>query len=776
MASKYIPPHKRHNEVSDEKVPDEKVPDNAKKVDETITIRSCIICANDNVEFYAVGRCDHHICSTCSLRLRSKSHDRNCALCKQHLEYVIVYRSTKGIKQFHTFRIDNLDHVQNDPDVQIDHSSLTIYHKCKDHYKDMENMRSIICPIKRCAKTHERFTTEDLLLNHLKTVHQLAICKLCLTHRPLFISEQKLMTESELQKHVKKNDASGHPVCQFCNQNFFDTNQLFAHLRTDHPICHLCPQQYQHRYYRNIEFLWDHLSASHIICEHCNISSNSVVTEDLIVYASFNSHGDYCDHQARSHGISRSSQSTQNLLGFQYDHNNPTQIQQKKDHKGRHINAAPYIDMDISPNLIPANYNRRQNAAPVVRRDTADLFVIPDGMRVAGRITGTGRFRRGEEDELLQQTAEYNAALISASDRRGSSSNWSNIIGSNRMGSRNEDQFPQLAISTENKQSDEGATKEPHPLSVMNSKQQMADALKKAEEKRKLELQKEADERKQLRNSRMAEALGLTESKELVDSENILMSPEMISKYSNELQRPFYPPLLISYALKEKLEIAKLEKHINNMFTQKDTTSMQLKPMPNSTRHIVHCYAKYHFFNSYEYDPEPRRFVSLVKNPTSTLPTPISKLCSLGVFQAPTNLKELNQPVLYFIMKPHPTLFTQTVARELSKDWSILTPSIAMLIGRIQNVLLSFGFGKNTTRIISFKAAGANGVALEFPGLVLFLMFTSNIITILIIITIFLVSMMQPKCFIISLKKKKMVKVLLVFLTCSKLNLPSMKL
>jgi hypothetical protein len=213
----------------------------------------------------------------------------------------------------------------------------------------------------------------------------------------------------------------------------------------------------------------------------------------------------------------------------------------------------------------------------------------------------------------------------------------------------------------------------------------------------------------------MAEALGLSESKELIESENILMSPEMISNYTNELQRPLYPPLLITYALKEKLEIAKLEKHINNMMMQKDINSIQLKPMPSATRYIIHCYAKYHQFNSYEYDPEPRRYVSLVKNLSSTLPTPISKLCNLGVFQIPSNQKELNQPVLYFMIKPHPTLFTQTIARDLSKDWAILTPTIAMLIGRIQNVLLSHGFGKNTTRIVGFKSAGANGVALEFP-------------------------------------------------------------
>ena len=43
------------------------------------------------------------------------------------------------------------------------------------------------------------------------------------------------------------------------------------------------------------------------------------------------------------------------------------------------------------------------------------------------------------------------------------------------------------------------------------------------------------------------------------------------------------------------------------------SSSAQLKPMDASARAYVHCLAKHHGLNSYEYDPEPRRYVSLVK-------------------------------------------------------------------------------------------------------------------------------------------------------------------
>lgn len=50
----------------------------------------CLLCA-DPIRFYAVGECNHHgICSRCSMRMRLIMDDRNCPMCKQPLERVVV--------------------------------------------------------------------------------------------------------------------------------------------------------------------------------------------------------------------------------------------------------------------------------------------------------------------------------------------------------------------------------------------------------------------------------------------------------------------------------------------------------------------------------------------------------------------------------------------------------------------------------------------------------------------------------------------------------------
>ena len=50
----------------------------------------CPICSNAS-EFVAVGICNHSICSICALRMRVKSNEKSCAMCKRRLVAMIVY-------------------------------------------------------------------------------------------------------------------------------------------------------------------------------------------------------------------------------------------------------------------------------------------------------------------------------------------------------------------------------------------------------------------------------------------------------------------------------------------------------------------------------------------------------------------------------------------------------------------------------------------------------------------------------------------------------------
>ena len=52
----------------------------------------CNICMGGNICYIAVGRCNHSICEQCALRIRIQTNNKNCVVCKEHMEYMFVYR------------------------------------------------------------------------------------------------------------------------------------------------------------------------------------------------------------------------------------------------------------------------------------------------------------------------------------------------------------------------------------------------------------------------------------------------------------------------------------------------------------------------------------------------------------------------------------------------------------------------------------------------------------------------------------------------------------
>jgi hypothetical protein len=209
----------------------------------------CVICASDICSFAANGQCDHPICSLCSMRIRVKNKDKNCALCKQTMEIVIV-TSTASQKEisFASHGIFSLDSAHG---LDIDHRAGMVYVNCHDHFMEMDKIRSIMCPLRKC---NLRFPTEDALLKHLDAIHPgQKFCTLCLKNRPLFTSEQNLMSVKELKQHLSNINipVAGadirHPICLFCEENFFDSHQLYIHMKQEHQTCHLCEARYQHR-------------------------------------------------------------------------------------------------------------------------------------------------------------------------------------------------------------------------------------------------------------------------------------------------------------------------------------------------------------------------------------------------------------------------------------------------------------------------------------------------------------------------------------------------
>jgi len=53
----------------------------------------CLICADDSTHF-AVGKCNHPVCGTCSLKMRQLYGDTRCPICKTDLQRVAIVGST----------------------------------------------------------------------------------------------------------------------------------------------------------------------------------------------------------------------------------------------------------------------------------------------------------------------------------------------------------------------------------------------------------------------------------------------------------------------------------------------------------------------------------------------------------------------------------------------------------------------------------------------------------------------------------------------------------
>jgi hypothetical protein len=245
----------------------------------------CIICSEKRT-FFSVGICNHPICSICSLRMRCKSNDNSCTICKQLLYFVIVYNINKGQKLFESFGFDDID--ARIPGMDIDHSSNMAFFKCSDHYKFLMNMRSFKCPIKSC---NHSVRSNETLIKHFEVDHaSLKLCSLCLEHRPIFFQEQEIFqTENQLKKHKKSwgFDGKGHPMCEFCKNCYFDSSHLYRHMNESHMTCHLCPLNMAQRFYRNTNSLSNHLSDCHFVCKHCERNGH---------LAAFTSHGAYSEH------------------------------------------------------------------------------------------------------------------------------------------------------------------------------------------------------------------------------------------------------------------------------------------------------------------------------------------------------------------------------------------------------------------------------------------------------------------------------------------------
>lgn len=708
---------------------------------------TCTICLNDQTTHAAVGVCSHAICSKCALRMRSLAKDRSCAICKASLEVVIVF-DTKRITpdaKFSGFGVpaafDDAFEGPSLPGTFRDDAAAMIYFDCRDHYEAMSHMKSIHCP---CMEAKCTFTAASYpaLMQHVNNHHKnVCLCQLCLENRPLFMDEHEVMTKKEFTAHMKGMDnaesphfhddfpnrfTAGHPRCQFCKTHFFDQTALYNHLQREHFTCHLCDSSKMFRYYQDLNGLRAHHRQSHFVCELCD-HEQEMQTSD-VNYA-FRTVGEFTHHMRDVHAL-RDSHQRYLVTG--------------KQHVSSASNTATtYYDLDVgSANpynptqsqavRAPGSQQQQQHHSHRGQESNPSVQLIPPNMRVAGRISGTGRLFGPDSSDLAMQAMSESAYRAAAQRNR--------FIKPAKM---TEQSFPSLPSSGASRDALDTVVIEKvnaaedgvmmtttsqvlHPMSLVNRPSPASTATT-SNNDCVLIKQVDADNKRVARNVALAEAFGIAGSRSLstevvgatVSHESyrqaIIHALAMYRLPTQILFTPLFPVEMLSWARKNANELNKVERKITALLQDSKSLSLSLKPMKAADRLMMHCLARYYNLHSYEYDAEPQRYVSMVKVLQSAAPSVLLSQACMSTVWTPTKLT-MTSPTIYL-----------TVADGLVQIWGRQTDrkapyrplaftTSAMLIGEMLMQIKTL-FGSALSEDMNVAQCGPAAIGLRFSSL-----------------------------------------------------------
>eukprot|EP00057_Strongylocentrotus_purpuratus_P032563 XP_788063.1 PREDICTED: zinc finger protein 598 [Strongylocentrotus purpuratus] len=245
---------------------------------------TCVLCCQE-IKIYAIGPCNHPICFKCSTKMRVICNQMYCAVCRSEMPKAIF-----TIK-LHLFDGIISHKFPNDRKSGIFFATTDI----QGEYRRILTTECRICGIKR-----EPDATFKKLQVHMRKEHELFSCQLCVENIKVLSSERKFYTRKDLARHRRTGDQDdtsyrGHPLCEFCDDRYFDNDELHRHLRKDHYFCHFCETDgVTNQYYGEYEDLEDHFRSDHYLCEE-----DQCLNEKFV--AAFRSEIDLKAHKAKRH-------------------------------------------------------------------------------------------------------------------------------------------------------------------------------------------------------------------------------------------------------------------------------------------------------------------------------------------------------------------------------------------------------------------------------------------------------------------------------------------
>ena len=123
-----------------------------------------------------------------------------------------------------------------------------------------------------CPLCKEKKANFNELKRHVRQKHEKQYCDICVKNLKVFPQELRVYSRSELVTHRKTGDRDnksykGHPICKFCNDRYYDNDELLLHLRRNHFWCHFCENDGKQEYYCTYNDLRSHFRDEHFLCE-----------------------------------------------------------------------------------------------------------------------------------------------------------------------------------------------------------------------------------------------------------------------------------------------------------------------------------------------------------------------------------------------------------------------------------------------------------------------------------------------------------------------------
>lgn len=266
----------------------------------------CLICCEKQA-FMTIGKCGHvNNCLECSFKFRSDQKNQKCIYCNTLTDKVVVIPNTEShySKNFSDFESMRLTH--------FDHGIYFHDHATRDA---CQKLKRLTCPMPNCKDKDRQFYDIEQLKEHVRKQHRRYFCDLCLKHRKLLVSQQKIYRKEELKKHLEQGDFDSegaltfmHPHCSFCNEYQFNEESFLNHMRQEHIKCHVCKgKKFKYIYYKNYQTMSVHFNESHFACKE-----QACIDKAFVV---FRSEAELLNHYEHEHISSKSSNSRRKNKG-----------------------------------------------------------------------------------------------------------------------------------------------------------------------------------------------------------------------------------------------------------------------------------------------------------------------------------------------------------------------------------------------------------------------------------------------------------------------------